>query len=71
MRLEGTLRAKKKKPFKGTVLKRALTPGRVLALRLRLPTKPKGRLKTVFVTGTVRGETGASRPVKLAVAVRR
>ncbi len=71
VRLEATLRGKKKKPFKGKALKRALEPGRVLALRLKLPTKPKGRLKTVFITGTVRGETGASRPVKLAVAVRR
>ena len=71
VRLEGTLRGKKKQPFKGKALKRALEPGRVLALRLKLPTKPKGRLKTVFITGTVRGETGASRPVKLAVAVRR
>ena len=71
MRLEGTLRGKKKKPFKGKALKRALTPDRVLALRLKLPAKPKGTLKTVFITGTVRGANGATRPVKLAVSVRR
>ena len=33
-----------------------LAPDRVLALRLKLPTKPKGTLKTAFVTGTVRGQ---------------
>ena len=71
VRLEGTLRGKKKKPFKGKALKRALTPDRVLALRLKLPAKPKGTLKTVFITGTVRGANGATRPVKLAVSVRR
>ena len=71
MRLEGTLRGKKKKPFTGKALKRALTPDRVLALRLKLPAKPKGTLKTVFITGTVRGANGATRPVKLAVSVRR
>ena len=70
VRLEATLRGKKKL-LKGTALKRTLAPDRVLALRLKLPTKPKGRVKTVFITGTVRGETGASRPVKLAVSVRR
>jgi hypothetical protein len=71
VRLEGTLRGKKKKPFTGKALKRALTPDRVLALRLKLPAKPKGTLKTVFITGTVRGANGATRPVKLAVSVRR
>ena len=71
VRLEGTLRGKKKKPFTGKALKRALTPDRVLALRLKLPAKPKGKLKTVFIIGTVRGANGATRPVKLAVSVRR
>jgi hypothetical protein len=71
VRLEATLRGKKKKPFKGKALTRALQPDRVLALRLKLPVKPKGTLKTAFITGTVRGANGATRPVKLAVTVRR
>ncbi|MDA0172016.1 Ig-like domain-containing protein [Solirubrobacter taibaiensis] len=70
VRLEATLRGKKK-PLRGTPLKRTLAPGRLLALRLKLPAKPQGTLKTVFITGTVRGANGASRPVKLAVTVRR
>jgi hypothetical protein len=70
VRLEGTLRGKKK-PFKGKAVRRTLGAGRVLALRLRLPAKPKGRLKTAFITGTVRGSSGAARPVRLAVTVRR
>ena len=70
VRLQGTLRGRRE-PVKGRRVERTLAAGRVLALRLRLPAKPKGRLKTVFITGTVRGETGAARPVKLPVTVRR
>jgi hypothetical protein len=70
VRLEGTLRVKKKKTFKGAPLTRTLTPGRVLALKLKLPAKPAGKLKTAWITGTVRGAGGVSRTVKLPVGVR-
>ncbi len=72
VRLEGTVRVKKKtKPIKGVVLSRSLTPDRVLALRLRLPAKPAGRVKTVWITGTVTGANGSTRAVKLPVSVPR
>lgn len=72
VRLDGKVRVKKKTgAIKGAVLKRSLEPGQVLALRLKLPTKPAGTLKTAWITGTVRGATGAGRSVKLPVSVPR
>jgi hypothetical protein len=73
IRLEGTARVKKKKKtktFRGVVVKRTLLPGRVLALKLKLPAKPTGKLKTAWITGTVRGPSGVSRAVKLPVGIR-
>ena len=74
VRLEGKLRVKKTKKtktIKGTVLRRALSPDRVLALRLKLPAKPAGRVKTAWITGTVAGANGVARTVKLPVTVPR
>ena len=70
VRLTGTLK-KPKKTLRGTVLKRTLRAGQVLSVRLRLPTKPKGRLKSVYVTGTVRNAAGEKRDVKLPVRLPR
>jgi len=72
VRLQGTVRVKKKtKAIKGAVLKRALEPGRVLALKLKFPKKPVGTLKTAWIIGTVHGADGTTRAVKLPVAVPR
>lgn len=71
VRLEGSVRVKKKaKTLKGPALRRSLTPGRVLALKLKLPRKPAGKVRTVWITGTVRGATGVARAVRLPVTVR-
>jgi hypothetical protein len=70
VRLEGKLRKKNKK-VKGKAVKRTLAAGRGVTVRLRLPAKPKGALKTAYITGTVRGEGGAARRVRLPVSVRR
>jgi hypothetical protein len=62
---------KPKKTVRGSIAKRTLAANRELSLRLRLPTKPKGTLKTVWITGTVRSATGESRSVKLPVRLPR
>jgi hypothetical protein len=62
---------KKKQTVRGSTAKRTLAANRELSLRLRLPTKPKGTLKTVWITGTVRSATGESRSVKLPVRLPR
>jgi Bacterial Ig domain/WD40-like Beta Propeller Repeat len=71
VRLTGELKKPKKKSVKGSAVKRTLGAGGVLSLRLRLPTKPKGKLKTVWITGTVRNAAGAVRTVKLPVRLPR
>lgn len=72
VRLEGTVRIKKKtRTIRGTALKRSLAADEILALKLRLPAKPAGKLKSAWITGTVRGADGASRTVKLPVSVPR
>jgi len=43
----------------------------VVALTLRLPSKPRGTLKTVWVTGRVRNAAGDVRSVKLPVRLPR
>ncbi len=58
-----------KKLLKGTLVKRSLNAGHVLSLRLRLPRKPKGTAKTVWVTGSVSNASGQSRSIKLPVAL--
>jgi hypothetical protein len=74
VRLTGHLkkaRKSRKKTVKGSVVRRSLPGHHVLSLRLRLPSKPKGTLKTVWILGTVRNAAGESRPVKLPVRVPR
>ena len=70
VRLTATLK-KSKKTFRSATIKRTLAADKVVNLRLRLPTKPKGTLKTVWITGTVRSATGESRTVKLPVRLPR
>ena len=70
MRLTAELK-KSKKTFRGSTAKHTLVATRELSLRLRLPTKPKGKLKTVWITGIVRSTTGESRSVKLPVRLPR
>lgn len=70
VRIEGRMKSRNR-AIKGTRLKRTLEPGRILALRLKLPAKPKGTVKSVWITGTVQGADGASRTVKLPVTPRR
>ena len=69
VRLEAKLKGKKRS-LAGKRLKRTLEPGRVLALRLKLPSKPKGALRSVWIAGSVQGE-GGTRTVKLPVTPRR
>lgn len=76
VRLEATLQLKSKKKrkrtvtLKGTALQRSLEPGSVLALKLKLSTKRAGTIRAAWITGTVRGATGATRTVKLPVSPR-
>ena len=56
--------------FTGPLVKRTIMAKRVVRLRLRLPLKPRGTLKTVWVTGTVRNAAGDVRNVKLPVRLR-
>ena len=52
VRLTGALRSKR--TLRGTIVRRSIVAGRVVSLRLRLPSKPRTALKTVWITGTVR-----------------
>lgn len=71
VRLEAGVRVKKRtRTLKGPALRRSLTPDRVLAIKLKLPKKPAGKVRTAWITGTVRGATGVARAVKLPVTVR-
>jgi hypothetical protein len=69
LRLTGRLRTKR--TLRGTILRRKIVAGRVVSLRLRLPTKPRAALKTVWITGTVANAAGQKRTVKLPVTLRR
>jgi Bacterial Ig domain/WD40-like Beta Propeller Repeat len=64
-----TARLQSKRTLRGTVVRRSLVTGRVVALRLRLPSKPRTRLKTVWITGTVTNAAGLRRSVKLPVTL--
>jgi dipeptidyl aminopeptidase/acylaminoacyl peptidase len=66
-----TARLRSKRTLNGPQLKRSVTAGHVLSLRLRLPTKPRGTLKTVWITGRVRNPAGDLRSVKLPVRLPR
>jgi Big-like domain-containing protein/WD40 repeat protein len=69
VRLSAKLRTKK--TFVGPRVKRTLVASRVVSLRLRLPSKPRGRLKTVWVTGQVRNAAGDAGSVRLPVRLPR
>jgi hypothetical protein len=71
VRLTGTLRRRPRKAFIGPRVTRSVAAKHVLRLRLRLPSKPRGKLKTVWVTGKVRNAAGETRRVKLPVRLPR
>ena len=69
VRLSGKLRTRKS--LAGPQVRRSIRAKRVVALTLRLPSKPRGTLKTVWVTGRVRNAAGDVRSVKLPVRLPR
>jgi Big-like domain-containing protein/WD40 repeat protein len=71
VRLTATLRKRPRRAFAGRQTKRSIAANRVVRLRLRLPSKPRGTLKTVWVTGRVRNAAGDTRSVKLPVRLPR
>jgi hypothetical protein len=66
-----TATSRTRKTFNGRRNKRSLLAKQVVRLRLRLPSRPRGTLKTVWITGRVRNAAGAARTVKLPVRVPR
>jgi hypothetical protein len=66
-----TARLRSKRTLNGPQLRRSVAAGRVLSLQLRLPTKPRGTVKTVWITGHVRNAAGDVRTVKLPVRLPR
>ena len=66
-----TARLKSRRTLNGPQVKRLAPAGSVLRLRLRLPTKPAGTVKTVWITGRVRNFAGDVRTVKLPVRLPR
>jgi hypothetical protein len=69
LRLTGRLRTKR--TLRGKIVRRKIVAGRVVSMRLRLPTKPRTALKTVWITGTVTNAARLKRTVKLPVTLRR
>jgi hypothetical protein len=70
VRLTGTLK-RPKKTLRGKAITKTVEAGKVLSLRLKLPAKPKGAFKSIYVTGTVRNAAGEQRVVKLPVRLPR
>ncbi len=68
VRLTGRLRSKR--ALKGPLARRTLVARQVVSVRLRLPKKPHGRVKTVWIIGSVRNAVGV-RSVKLPVRLTR
>ena len=66
-----TARLKSRRTLNGPQVKRVAPAGSVLRLRLRLPTKPAGTVKTAWITGRVRNFAGDVRTVKLPVRLPR
>ncbi|MDA0164531.1 Ig-like domain-containing protein [Solirubrobacter ginsenosidimutans] len=66
-----TAKLRSKRMFTGPQVKRSLVASRVLTLRLRLPSKPRGKIKTVWVVGRVRNAAGDVRNVRLPVSLPR
>ena len=70
VRLEARLRASKR-VLTGPSVKRSLRARAELAVRLRLPTKPRGTLRSIWITGRVRNAAGDVRAVRLPVRLPR
>lgn len=70
IRLTARLRARNR-TFTGPQVRRAAAAQQVLRLRLRLPAKPKGKLRTIWITGRVRNAAGDVRTVRLPVRLPR
>jgi hypothetical protein len=66
-----TAKLRTKRTFTGPQVTRSLVASRVLTLRLRLPAKPRGTIKTVWVVGRVRNAAGDVRNVRLPVSLPR
>jgi hypothetical protein len=66
-----TARLRSRRTVNGPQVKRTAVAQRVLTLRLRLPSKPRGTIRTVWVTGRVRNAAGDVRTVKLPVRLPR
>jgi Big-like domain-containing protein/WD40 repeat protein len=66
-----TARLRSKRTLNGPQLHRTVAAQRVLSLRLRLPSKPRGTIKTVWITGRVRNAAGDIRSVKVPVRLPR
>lgn len=66
VRLTARLR-EPKRTLTGPLARRTLATGEELTLRLRLPRKPRGALRSVWITGRVSNAAGDVRTVKLPV----
>jgi hypothetical protein len=66
-----TAKLRTNRTFTGPQANRTLGVGHVLTLRLRLPSKPHGKLKTVWITGRVRNAAGDVRSLRLPVRLPR
>jgi hypothetical protein len=66
-----TARLRSRRTLRGPVVRRSLAAGRELSLRLRLPTRPRSKPRTVWITGRVRNAAGDRRNVKLPVTISR
>jgi hypothetical protein len=66
-----TARLRSKRTLNGPQVTRSAKAGHVLTLHLRLPTKPRGTVRTVWITGRVRNTAGDLRTVKLPVSLPR
>lgn len=66
-----TARLRSGRTIDGRPVHRTLAAQRVLLLRLRLPRKPRGTIKTVWITGRVRNAADDVRTVKLPVRLPR
>jgi hypothetical protein len=69
VRLSAKLRSRK--AFRGPRISRTIAAKQLIRLRLRLPAKPRGKLRTVWVTGKVRNAAGDERTVRLPVRLPR
>jgi hypothetical protein len=66
-----TARLRSQRTLDGPQLKRSAKAGQVFSVRLRLAARPRGAVKTVWITGRVRNAAGDVRAVKLPVRLPR